>query len=198
MRSSIYTVVAAGVLSLVLADGAAGQATSATPQDARLMAELGLQESERPVRESLAGWKKPRKIVVRVDEPGRIAWLQDAAPGVKLVAVSREDSRSEKVLPLLADADALVGVIGGCNEQMAKAGKNLRWIHADSAGVEHCAPYLRDREGVALTNMQRVFGLEISDHIIALMFGLSRGLDGIIKSQGQEKWVLYGDRKSVV
>jgi phosphoglycerate dehydrogenase-like enzyme len=189
-RRRRFLLVAAGTVALGQAAAAPGQASPAPkPADTRLIAELGLQESERPVREMDDGWKKPRKIVVRVDKPERIAWLQDAAPGVQLIPVSREGSRSAEILPLLADADAVVAVVGGCNEQMAKAGKKLRWIHADSAGVEHCAPYLKDRDGIVLTNMQRVFGLEISDHIIALMFALTRGIDGIMKAQATQKWV---------
>ena len=177
--------------ALLLTTGAAAQDDApASADDASVVAKLGLQESDKPVREMIKGWKKPRKIVVRVDKPERIAWLQEAAPGVTLVPVSREGSRSGEILPLLADADALVGVIGGCNEQSAKAGQKLRWIHADSAGVEHCAPYIKDRkDAIVLTNMQRVFGPEISDHVIALMFGLTRGLDGVLKGQLQQKWV---------
>jgi phosphoglycerate dehydrogenase-like enzyme len=164
-------------------------AQASPTSDASVVANLGLQESARPVREMIGNWQKPEKIIVRVDKPERIAWLQEAAPGVELVPVTREIARSQKIVPLLGDADAIVGVIGGCNEQIAAAGKNLRWIHADSAGVEHCAPYLGDREDILLTNMQRVFALEMSDHVIALMFGLTRGLDGIMKSQLQQKWI---------
>jgi phosphoglycerate dehydrogenase-like enzyme len=175
-------------LGLASASIQAQSTPPANPDDVAIIQKLGLQESEKPVRE-IKGWKRPQKIVVRVDKPERIAWLQPAAPGVTLVPVTREESRSEAILPLLADADALVGPIGGCNEQTARAGVKLRWIHADSAGVEHCAPYIRDREGIVLTNMQRVFGLEISDHVIALMFALSRGIDGVMRAQLQQKWV---------
>jgi phosphoglycerate dehydrogenase-like enzyme len=184
-------IVAAGALALGFAAvPAVGQGVpQANPDDVRLVEELGLQESEQRVSEMIEGWKKPRKIVVRVDKPERIAWLQEAAPGVTLVPVTREGSRGAEVLSLVADADALVGVIGGCNEQTAKAGKRLNWIHADSAGVDHCAPYLSDRDNILLTNMQKVFGPEISDHVIALMFGLTRGLDSTMKLQMQKKWV---------
>jgi phosphoglycerate dehydrogenase-like enzyme len=183
-------IVIAGFLALSTGVGAQDAATAPDDDDAAVVAKLGLQESDKPVREMVKGWKKPRKIVVRVDTPERIAWLQPAAPGVTLVPVTREGSRSGEILPLLADADALVGVIGGCNEQTAKAGQKLRWIHADSAGVEHCAPNIKDRkDGIVLTNMQRVFGPEISDHVIALMFGLTRGLDGVMKGQLQQKWI---------
>src|SRR5260370_10893234 len=135
------------------------------------------------------GWKPPRKIVVRVDKPDRLAWLQSAAPNVKLIPVTRESTRGSAILPLRGDADAVVGL---CNEQIIKAGKSLRWIHADSAGIEYCAPLLKSKEGVLLTNMKRVSGLVISDHVIALMFALSRGIDGIMRSQLQQKWVSGG------
>jgi len=161
----------------------------ADPGDARVVAKLGLQESDKPVREMVKGWKPPRKIVVRVDTPDRTAWLQSAAPNVKLIPVSREGARGSEMLPLVSDADAVVGL---CNEQIIEAGKNLHWIHADSAGIEHCAPLLKSKEGILLTNMKRVFGLTISDHVIALMFALTRGIDGIMKAQVQQKWVRGG------
>lgn len=182
--------IALGVLVLCSAAAAVDQEVpQANPDDTRQIAKLGLEESELPVRALISGWRSPAKIVVRVDKPERIAWLQDVAPGVTLVPVSREGSRGAEILPLVADADALVGVIGGCNEQIAAAGKKLNWIQADSAGVEHCAPYISDRDGIVLTNMQRVFGLEISDHVIGLMFGLTRGLDATMKLQMKRQWV---------
>ena len=79
-----------------------------------------LQESDNPVREIVKGWKAPRKIVVRVDTPERIAWLQAAAPNVKLIPITRESGRGSDILPLIGDADAVVGL---CNEQIVKAGK---------------------------------------------------------------------------
>ena len=166
-----------------------GSPPAADPGDASTVAKLGLQESDKPVRELVKGWKPPKKILVRVDRPDRIAWLQSAAPNVKLVPITRESARSNEILQLLGDADAVVGL---CNEQIVKAGKSLHWIHADSAGIEYCAPLLKSKEGILLTNMKRVSGLEISDHVIALMFALTRGIDGIIRSQLQQKWVRGG------
>jgi phosphoglycerate dehydrogenase-like enzyme len=123
--------------------------------------------------------------VVSVDTPERIAWLQAAAPNVKLIPITRESGRGSDILPLIGDADAVVGF---CNEQIVKAGKGLRWIHADSAGVEYCTPRLKSKDGILLTNLKRVTALEISDHVIALMFALTRGIDGIMRAQLQQKW----------
>jgi len=180
-----------GASPFVAASHAAGGPSSpaVNPGDARVVAKLGLQESDKPVREMVKGWKPPRKIVVCVDTPDRIAWLQSAAPNVKLIPISRQGAWGSEILPLLGDADA---VVGACNQQIVKAGKNLHWIHADSAGIEYCAPHLKSKEGILLTNMKRVSGLEISDHVIALMFALTRGIDGIMRSQLQQKWVWGG------
>jgi phosphoglycerate dehydrogenase-like enzyme len=177
-----------GALAFVGASHAASGpgAPPADPEDARVVAKLGLQESDKPVREMVKGWKPPRKIVVSVDTPDRIAWLQSAAPDVKLIPVSRQGAWGTEILSLLGDADA---VVGACNEQIVNAGKSLHWIHADSAGVEYCTPLLKPKEGLLLTNMKRVSSLEISDHVIALMFALSRGIDGMMRAQLQQKWV---------
>src|SRR5215472_4798941 len=100
-----------GALAVVGASYAAGgpSAPPADPEDASVIAKLGLQESDKPVREMVKGWKAPRKIVVSVDTPDRIAWLQSAAPNVKLIPISKQGASFSEIQPMLGDADAVVG-----------------------------------------------------------------------------------------
>ena len=50
--------------------------------------EFQLQESSRPIRDTMRNWTPPRKMVVVVDEPGRTAWLQQAMPkGVTVIGI---------------------------------------------------------------------------------------------------------------
>ena len=70
-------------------DVEARAAGSAVAQDVAPATDLGgavkefqLQESGKPVRETMRGWTAPHKIVVAVDEPGRTAWLQQATSSV--------------------------------------------------------------------------------------------------------------------
>ena len=95
--------VPAALLAALIACGAAAASTLPEEKE-RLRADavqamierLGLRASEQPVRE-LPGWKTPRKVVVRVDRPDRLAGFQAVAPGVEIVAVSTVDEAAGAV-----------------------------------------------------------------------------------------------------
>ena len=73
----------------------------------------------KPARE-IKVWKKPRKIVVYVDNnPGRIAWLQEVAPGVTLVPVHN----NAEAMTEIVDADG--EMMGICNKGRIAAARNL-------------------------------------------------------------------------
>lgn len=144
--------------------------------------QLGLVESERPVREMVKDWRRPRKIIVFVEDAvthrynvNRLAWLQEAAPGVKLVPVHNQ----AEALREIVDADAQLR--GGCSKPLIEAGKILHWVQLEVVGVEGCltgdAPQKLMDGTVVLTNIKRIVGRPIADHAIAMMMALSRGLD---------------------
>src|SRR5258707_41256 len=94
---------------------------------------LGLVESAKPARELIKGWQKPRKILVGVDNnTNRLAWLQAAAPGIKLVAVRTPEEKNAQI----ADADALLRM--PCNREDIAAGQKLHWIQQRSVTVAGC------------------------------------------------------------
>ncbi|MEX0735251.1 MAG: D-2-hydroxyacid dehydrogenase [Steroidobacteraceae bacterium] len=152
-----------------------------TAETTRLIAELGLQESATALADR-PGWQAPRKVVVVGADPVRLAWMQSAAPGMKVVAAS---NRAEAVREV-ADADA---VIGTCTPEVVQAGRKLRWIQHLYAGVERCvgSPGFADR-GIALSNMQKIAGPVMSEHVLALMFGLARGLATYVPLQARGEW----------
>lgn len=77
-----------GVIVLSMALAAAGSAVvRAASQEAAPAGDLAaavkefqLQESRRPVRDTMQNWTPPHKMVVVVDKPERTAWLQQAMP----------------------------------------------------------------------------------------------------------------------
>ena len=148
---------------------------------AALVEQLGLVESPTPVRE-LAGWQPPRKVLVWAIEPGLMPMLQAAAPGVELVP-ARDAAEAAR---LATDADA---VIGFCTREVLAAGTGIRWIQAYSAGVERCVsvPALRERN-ILLTNMQRVAGPVMAEHVIAMMMAFARGLEFYIPERMAARW----------
>src|SRR4029453_9230618 len=96
--------------------------------------------------------------------------LQSVAPGVELLAAA-DEAEAVKLAP---QADA---VIGFCSQDVLSAGKRVQWVQVFWAGVEDCVtvPALRER-GVLLTNMQRVAGPVMAEHVVAMMLAFAPGL----------------------
>ena len=142
---------------------------------------FGLVESPLPARQFIKGWRKPKKIVVLVDNNiHRLDWLKEVVPpDVQLVSADRNT-----VLKEVVDADALVG---SCDKAViAAAGPNFHWAHVNYAGVESCftgdSTPARLKDGsIAVTNSQKITGDTVADHAVALMMALSRGLDQYVR-----------------
>jgi phosphoglycerate dehydrogenase-like enzyme len=153
---------------------------------------LGLVESAKPARELIKGWRAPRKILVGVDNnTNRLAWLQAAAPGVRLVAVRTPEEKKAEI----ADADALLRM--PCTREDIAAGKKLHWIQQGSVTVAGCftvaehtdlrqetPPKLLDGT-VVITNLQGVLTRPLAEHAIAMMMTLGRALDIDILQQAK-------------
>jgi phosphoglycerate dehydrogenase-like enzyme len=148
---------------------------------ARVIEELGLRESAVAQRDR-AGWSKPRRVVLMGADAARVAWMQEVAPGVTLVPAPDSATAAREA----ANADAL---IGECVAQVIEAGKRLRWVQRMNAGVERCLaiPAFAER-GIALTNMQKLAGSVMAEHVLALVFGLTRGLAAYMPAQVKGEW----------
>jgi phosphoglycerate dehydrogenase-like enzyme len=144
-----------------------------------LIESLGLQEADVAARD-WPGWRPPERIVVRVDSFERLAWLQEAVPEVEIVPLHA----GSEIDSAMRGADAL---IGACDPETVASGTDLRWIQVLSAGVEHCVPALRERD-IRLSNMQRVAGPVMAEHVFALVLGLTRNLGTWIDAQRAAEW----------
>src|SRR5262249_44713163 len=94
------------------------------------------------------------------------------------------------VMKEIGDADAMIGPI---TPEQVRAGKNLKWVQAMSAGVENWlflsgGADLRDRPDIVLTNNQIVQGPEIADHALAMLLFLTRHLYDFLHNRHDEKW----------
>jgi phosphoglycerate dehydrogenase-like enzyme len=160
---------------------AADAPAGADPATAALIERLGLVESATPVRER-PGWRKPQRILVWNLAPQLAASLQAAAPGVELL-LAKDPTEAAA---LAKDADA---VLGFCSAEVLTAGPNIRWIQSYSAGVERCVaiPAVRERD-ILLTNMQRVAGPVMAEHVIAMMLAYARGLHFYIPERMAGRW----------
>jgi len=190
MKSALRCLSPFVVASLLIFTGLHAEAQPADAETARVIAELGLKESARPVSE-LPGWHAPTRIIVRTDSAERLAWLRAATPGVELI----EAKSADEAAALAPDVDA---VMGYCTPALLEAGTKIRWIQLLAAGVERCValPGFAER-GIVLTNMQKIAGPVMSEHVLALMLGLARGFATYVPLQAGGRWMpeaVDGDR----
>jgi phosphoglycerate dehydrogenase-like enzyme len=147
---------------------------------ARAADTFGLQPAAQPVRER-PGWHPPHVILVAEHLKDVVPQLQTALPaGVRLIVLSAATPRD------IAAADATLGV---CSPEVLAQATRLQWIQWMGAGVEGCVhqPLLHQHR-VLLTNMQRVSGPSMAEHVIALMMALSRHLNYFMREQQQGHW----------
>jgi len=167
------------VLMALAAGSAVSQEAAPATDLAAAVKEFQLQESSRPVRETMRGWTAPRKIVVAVDEPGRTAWLQQAMPkGVTVVGVPDESAAG----PQLTDADALVYF--GCNPSTFAKAPKAKWVHVGSGGADQClaTPGIARGE-ILLTNGQKVKNTMLAEEAMGYVFALARSIDVGVQNQ---------------
>jgi phosphoglycerate dehydrogenase-like enzyme len=167
---------------LSLAFAFASSAALAAPATIdEVVAELGLETSPFASRD-LPGWRVPKKIVAPGADPSRLAFLREAVPGVEVVGASS----AEQAATAVPGADV---VIGFCTPEVVAAAKDLRWIQLMSAGVEHCVsiPGVRERK-LVITNMQRVMGPVIAEHVIGMVLALNRGIPSYLAKQPAGEW----------
>ncbi|WP_405222039.1 D-2-hydroxyacid dehydrogenase [Lentisalinibacter sediminis] len=183
--SEIYrrqAVIVCCAVALVMAAPLGQARPAAADADTReLISELGLSEGETPVREH-PRWQSGGPILVAVDGPQRLAWLQAVAGEAELVAVQSR-AEAEAVLP------GAVALLGICSAELIEAGESLHWVQSYSAGVDRCVdtPALAERDMI-LTNAQRLYGPAIAEHVMGMMFMLARGLDVYHLRQADGRW----------
>ncbi|MBA2355153.1 MAG: D-2-hydroxyacid dehydrogenase, partial [Acidobacteria bacterium] len=127
-------------------------------------------------------WRKPSRVLMVGVPAERREWLQAAAPGVTLVMADSDVTAG-------ADASTVDAVIGSCSPALLNAAPRVRWVQTFNAGVERCltSPVIADR-GILLTNMQRVAGPAMAEHVIALMLSFARALPAYHDAQRRRAW----------
>lgn len=151
-----------------------------------VIATLGLDEHSVPMRE-IPGWKKPEAVIVLVDSPERLAWYQEVVPEEVTLLAAR--SNREAIQLAKDNSDTARAAVGFCSDGLVKAGPNIRWLHMPFAGVSRCVSIPEVAAGgYVITNMQRLAGPQIAEHVIAMMLYFSRGLDHYAAAQRENRW----------
>jgi phosphoglycerate dehydrogenase-like enzyme len=151
------------------------------PVTTALISDFGLRAAPVASRE-LPGWRRPRRVLVRALAPEQLAFLQAVAPGVELVPAATPAEAAR----LAGSVDAALGF---CEPEVLAAGRRLRWIQLYTAGAGPCAaePLVRER-GLVVTNMQRISGPEIAEHVMAMLLVLNRGFLTWLPQQQRAEW----------
>jgi phosphoglycerate dehydrogenase-like enzyme len=120
-----------------------------------------------------ASHAQKKRILVMAGLAPDLAELAQAHPEVELVA-AKPDELAAKIV----DCEAVIGLGPGPKlAEIVKAGKNLKWIQASSAGAEEfvALPGLVDSP-VVLTNSKILLGPGVADHAMALLLNLTRDM----------------------
>lgn len=175
VRRFVPSLLVASLLTYVAdaADTAAGSAEE-------LIQQFGLEQSSTPANER-PGWRKPRRILI-----GGLA--APAAPALKSIAPDVEFivAKPGEIANQAANVDAVIGL---CTPQIVASGKSIQWISLVTAGVEQCVsiPEVRERN-ILVTNMQRIGGPVIAEHVMGMALAFTRALDLYIPAQAKGEW----------
>lgn len=96
-------------------------------------------------------------------------------------------SRPE-ALALLPEVDALVVSGPWVDDELLRAGRRLRWIHALSSGTDTITASAALPTGVIVTSSRGVHGPQMSELALLLMMALARDLPGMLRNQVEGLW----------
>ncbi|MDY6945629.1 MAG: D-2-hydroxyacid dehydrogenase [Pseudomonadota bacterium] len=168
------------LLSACLTVLLAASANAADSSADKVVEQYGLQQGDTPVKQR-PGWRKPKRILIGGVAAQRGPVLRSVAPDVEFIVAGSPEAKAS-----LASIDAVIGV---CSADLLSAGRAIQWIQLTSAGVENCVaiPAVKERN-ILVTNMQRISGPIIAEHVIAMTMAFTRGLDLYIPAQARGSW----------
>jgi phosphoglycerate dehydrogenase-like enzyme/glyoxylase-like metal-dependent hydrolase (beta-lactamase superfamily II) len=119
------------------------------------------------------GEQRPKlKFLAGALPPEELAGIKLVAPNVEIITAKNKEEA-------LQHASEVHGAVGSfITPEFLREAKNLRWVQQFSAGVEQIVfiPELQKNEKIVLTNMKRMFGPPIADHVMAMLLSLHRSL----------------------
>jgi len=104
-------------------------------------------------------------------------------PEIEIITTTLEEAEQH-----IADTDILVAWGFMHIEKLYAQAKQLKWIHALSAGVEELnIPPLLD-SSIILTNSKGIHGIPVSEHVFAMLLSFTRGLQQFEQNQQAKLW----------
>jgi phosphoglycerate dehydrogenase-like enzyme len=112
--------------------------------------------------------------------------IREAAPGARIVTLSREGLTDEPV----DDVEVLLRgwLSSDAFDRLLARAPRLTWVHSASAGVERAlTPAARER-GIVITNARGVFSRPIAEYVLMMILAVSRRLPGLLELQRERTW----------
>jgi phosphoglycerate dehydrogenase-like enzyme len=116
----------------------------------------------------------------------RIARIAAAAPSVTIV----QCADAAQAQAAIADADAFFGKL---TPELLLAARNLRWVQAPTASLEHYLFPELVAHPCVLTNMRGLFSDVIADHVMGFVLCFARNLPTYWRQQRAGVWAPVGD-----
>jgi len=119
-----------------------------------------------------------------------IAKIQAAAPGYEILDLSTNPTDAQ-----LASCEIL---FGNANAATVRKMSNLKWIHAQTAGVEmYLNPEMSLSENVILTNSSGAYGIAIAEYMLTVTLMLLRNATGYLAQQREHIWKGIGTARNL-
>lgn len=118
-------------------------------------------------------------------EPERLQRIVEAAGAMRVVNAATADAARKEI----ADADAFFGKI---TPELLAVAKQLRWVQAPTASLEHYVFPELVAHPCQLSNMRGLFSDVIADHVLGLVICFARNLHTYIRQQAKHTWEPVG------
>ncbi len=118
--------------------------------------------------------------------PEDVARITAAAPGARLVTLSREGLADGPV----DDVEVLLHgfLAADAYERLLARAPSLRWVHSAAAGVERLLTPAARARGLWITNARGVFSRPIAEYVLMMVLAVSRRLPQLLELQAERTW----------
>ncbi len=106
------------------------------------------------------------------------------APGMRIVFNGAEEITDQHY----SEAEIICGWSGKVKELSLQKNTNLKWLQSWSSGVDSLPLLLLEQRDVKLTDAGGVHARSVSETVLAMMLGLSRGIAEAVRNQHNAIW----------
>lgn len=136
--------------------------------------------------------KKSNALLINADlarpVENHISDINDLVNDLHLLLFPGQDELEEKISD--------IGIVfGNIPPNMLDKAESLRWLQLGGAGADGIA-YAAKNYDFVITSASGVHAIPISEHLLALMFALARGLNRAVRRQLRHRWTRHDIRKA--